>query len=341
MIIVLAPQIHRTDYGSMPQFLNSVVSTLETKCANIKIIDRPYVNSSFLPNFIPIIIQYYILIFLICLRDTYKRENQYIALSQEYIIPFNLSRQICIHYDLIQAFYPKNLFKKILYRQVIPLCYPKMRAVFYLSETSKRIANLIIKKEINWHGPTYVPLQFKRHIHQFRKSEDREYFALWVGALSTHKNVDLFIQVINKMNKPAAIVVPKTQVDYLKRKLDNVSCYNISVYSGLSVDALMMLMKNSKYIVNTSYTEGFGMPIMEAQHCGCIPIIPNTAINRELFPDAHLFSVKSEKSLRYLLNEICKRPQNWTEIDALRFESNFSEFLKNLDLLSIQKIQKK
>lgn len=57
---------------------------------------------------------------------------------------------------------------------------------------------------------------------------------------------------------------------------------NVNPRGGITDDKLNLLMNMSQIIVNTAIGEGLGMPLMEAQAAGCVPVVTNYAAGQEI-----------------------------------------------------------
>ena len=336
-VFILAPQINRNDPGSMGQFYTRIVERLEHKNVEFTAVDEAFLRSKVSWN-MPILLRFYLYILLKLPTFLFGQTPVFVACSQEYVLPFFMKKQICIHYDMIQLFYPKNSFKKIFYGGVIPFVYPRLKSVYYLSETTKRITQKIIKIPVNWKGPTYVPSQFSDLAPEQSNRSPTKFSFLWVGALSEHKQFAKFVKAASVGIEPSAVVVPKGQHHEALRVVRELQAEPlVEVKSSLSSEEIENLFKRSNTLVNTSTCEGFGMPILEAISCGTQIVAPNRAINRELFDKISLYSLHDDRDLenkmRATLGFDCFRSKRSHD-----FSAYFETFLDDLsnELLEIQ-----
>lgn len=274
-LLVLAPQVEPEGQGSMPLFLREI---MKLQHANITVENKFFFSSRYLKLISFVIYLAKITFFCLC-----KPRCRIIVLSQEFIVPIFLARQHVLFYDLIQAYVPRKISVQWFYSIFVPWALPRVRNVYYLSNTTKRYALRLIKFPVNWIGPMGVPAQ-ERHQSEFQIQNAERRGVLWVGAYSSHKRLEFFLSTMQGENFEITLVVPKTQHNEVQSVIDKLNITNkITVLSGLSVSDMQAVYLSSRVLVNTSRLEGFGMPILEALTFGCQCVVPNRAINRELF----------------------------------------------------------
>ena len=118
-ILIFAPQVNIDGHGSMSQFLRASRDVARKKYNEneILIVDRDLL-SSYLWFGIPFMLRFYIFMIPFAICHIFGRKYTFLAISQEYVLPFNFGRQLCILHDIIQYFYGINFFK-FLYTESI------------------------------------------------------------------------------------------------------------------------------------------------------------------------------------------------------------------------------
>ena len=105
--------------------------------------------------------------------------------------------------------------------------------------------------------------------------------------------------------------IDKKIVEFIKTKKTpegKVIKSNINYFPQLSQSEICNLLIHSSVYISTSMSEGFGIPVLEAQLYNIPLIIRDIDINRELFPNAKFFN--SNMELINLLNDIKKLSNN-------------------------------
>ncbi|XP_026761994.2 glycosyltransferase-like domain-containing protein 1 [Galleria mellonella] len=99
------------------------------------------------------------------------------------------------------------------------------------------------------------------------------------------------------------------------------------------------ILNNADVVVSTAIHEFFGVAVLEAVYCGCIPVVPKRLSYRELYLEQVEEVYDTENELYNILGDLCTRKEkgelnkDYRHI-ALQFESNkwFSEFVKLLSV---------
>ena len=141
----------------------------------------------------------------------------------------------------------------------IPLFLFKNRCNIYCvsKQDYNRLANFVNKTVVG------NPIRFK-YDSLIKKVTNNFVF---VGRNVSHKNIQHLIDFFNKnSNLKLTIVTDNDDFNYNN---------NINIRVNLNDKSLMELYHSSKFFISFSSYEGYGMAIVEAMACGCIPILSN------------------------------------------------------------------
>jgi len=138
-------------------------------------------------------------------------------------------------------------------------------------------------------------------------------YIFFAGSVNPRKNmkriINSFISIQDKI--PHTFVI--TGFDNWSIPSDMLNNPKIKVIGFRSEEELVELYNHSDLFIYTSLYEGFGLPILEAQACGCPVITSNITSCPEVAGDgACIVNPYSEKEiaegiLKILLNETCKK----------------------------------
>lgn len=330
-ILIFAPQVNIDGHGSMSQFLRASRNVVRKKFSEneILIVDKDLL-SSYLWFGVPFMARFYIFMIPFAIFHIFGRKYTFLAISQEYVLPFNFGRQLCILHDIIQYFYGINFFKSFIYKKVLKFSLPKFKKIYFVSEATKNISKKIYKKDCCWFGPIYVPLQLSRESKNCIK---KEIDFIWIGAVSQHKRLDLFLNALSVLEKNAVLLIPKKSAEIVKLKLKTLGLdSSVSIFSDMPTWKLSELLNGTKTLVSTSRIEGFGMPILEALHSGCNVVCASNPINNELFKAHAIFFQKN--NFDDLCNAMRKSLGNSStnNIDLSRYIYAYNSFLNDLEI---------
>lgn len=215
-----------------------------------------------------------------------------ICLFPKNVVPFNVKcKSIVVILDLLHILNPKvykwsdSLYMKLF----IPISTKKADAIVTISESTK--ADLIKVTGADRNKIQVIHLAPDKKYKIFKNQEDRKGkilnkynlktpYILYVGSLSPRKNIPRLIQAYDKLkiekNIPHSLVLAggKTWKGKDIHQSIKQSLYqNDIILSGfISDDELPYLYNMADLLVYPSLYEGFGLPILEAQACGC-PIV--------------------------------------------------------------------
>ena len=121
-----------------------------------------------------------------------------------------------------------------------------------------------------------------------------EKFFLFVGRLTVkHKNVPLLLEaflMFSKTHQDYSIVLASTEDPTAEeKKMIDLLGTRVKLFKGLSTLEVAFLYSRAAAFIFPSYYEGFGIPILEAQHMGCPLVLNDIPVFREVSGGAAIF----------------------------------------------------
>ncbi len=249
------------------------------------------------------------------------------------IIFFNKSLKVIHDYTFKKYSKSLNLYQ-IFYRYVLHIFLFFDNYIGYISKSTLKDIEIFgfsfLKNKKKYFLPNSVNI-FKSTLKASKKSKNKLNF-LYVGSLNYHKGFDNCIIFLNEFINHfpnfkisinfAGKKKKQTNEILLKNKINTNIEYTIEDY--VSDQRLTELYSKSDFLIFLSRNEGFGLPIFEAIHHNCIPILSNIDIFRELiqikdYPFYNEF--KSNKEISIFIQKI---------YDNNKFKNEILHKLKNI-----------
>lgn len=198
--------------------------------------------------------------------------------------PIFYKNKISTLHDITFIKYPNSYsFKfRCFYRILIPLILRSSIKIYTVSEFSKNeIANYykIDKQKINVIYNA-VNKSFKKIIDNSLKKKK---YILAVSSVKENKNFTLILQAFTKIQKLDNDIFLYIIGDLNNKNFKslNLEIYkknnHINFLGRISDDMLIKYYSNASLFVFPSLYEGFGIPVLEAQACGCPVVCSNTS----------------------------------------------------------------
>ncbi|HKK80794.1 MAG TPA: glycosyltransferase family 1 protein, partial [Prolixibacteraceae bacterium] len=201
----------------------------------------------------------------------------------------------------------------------------KATRIVTVSEYSKKdiVKNLNIeadKIDVAYNGCNNIYAPASKDVqHEIRKKFTAgNPFFIYVGSRNPRKNIkgmlDAFetFKANDKHNfKFVFVGDPMWGKSYLNDTIRKMKYKDDLVFTGrLSTDALQMVLGSAEALVLASFSEGFGIPVIEAMHCDVPVICSNTASLPEVAGDAALFiDPASTDSITKAFKSIADNPE--------------------------------
>jgi len=174
---------------------------------------------------------------------------------------------------------PSNYWKEELMRRYnlpqekIIVTYEGIDKKYQISNIKYQISNLKILRKYNIKKP----------------------FVIYTGSLYPHKNVEILIRAVKKINKDRRLylVIVCARNIFYQRFLEKVEKLGIKDYVnfvGFVPDGeLVAIYHQAEAFVFPSLIEGFGLPGLEAMACGLPVLVSDIPVFREIYRDAAIY----------------------------------------------------
>lgn len=209
------------------------------------------------------------------------------------IAPIFYSNKLSTLHDIIYIRYPHTYSKAFrwFYRITMPLVLKTSKHIFTVSEFSK--------KEItsHYHIPqNKITVVYNAVDKKFRPQPDnalkKENYLLAVSSVKESKNFALILNAFEALSKQRDdlklfIVGDLKQGNFSNIDLNKfVNHPRIKFLGRVDDNQLIKLYSNANAFLFPSLYEGFGIPVLEAQACGCPVIASNAASLPEVLQDS-------------------------------------------------------
>lgn len=237
--------------------------------------------------------------------------------------PVFYNNQIVTHHDVTYKKFPQSYSWKFraIYNLLVPLMLKNSRELITVSEFSKSEIGGVYeydreKISVIYNASSSV---FKNKTNT-DKHKYRDKFFLAVSSPNFHKNfhglVEAFSQAADLSDFKLKIIGEKNknfkgiELDTIPSEGDN----RIEFLGRVSDDELASLYSNAYAFIFPSFYEGFGIPPLEAQACGCPVLSSNAASMPEVLSDSAIFFNPHNKeeivnAMHYIANNSDERLQ--------------------------------
>jgi len=229
---------------------------------------------------------------------------------------------VTVH-DLILHRYPNkaSFIKQKGYRLVMKQALKSSLGVIAVSNFTKDEIKKCYGKKIA-EKVTVIPegvseifkIQSDERKQEVRKkySLEKDYF-LYVGNAKEHKNVPMLIEAFRSLNDPNVELVLASSG---KETNDLPLGDTVKLLSGVDDEDLPALYGGAKSFVTASLYEGFCLPILEAQACGCPVIATVKGAIPEVAGDQCVLTEPTVEDLALAM----KNPPNQVPVDQMKWD---------------------
>lgn len=197
--------------------------------------------------------------------------------------PILYKNKISTHHDITYIRFPQSYSWKfrLFYRNFAPLFLKTSHAVITVSEFSKKdisdfykISPQKIHVIANAVNESFEPKDNKKY------NDKKDKFALAVSSPNYHKNFYRMIEAYNDANINFKIKIIGSASGVFNDRSpimnDNINADKIEFVGRVTDEELIALYQDAEFFIFPSLYEGFGIPPLEAQKCGC-PVISSNA----------------------------------------------------------------
>lgn len=195
--------------------------------------------------------------------------------------PTQKAKTLTIVYDLIPWLYPETLHPKIIktHRRRMSWVKKEVNQIIAISNSTKKDLARVVGFNEEKIGVAYPGLDHNRFvpqnkikINQVKKKYQLKNYILSLGTQEPRKNFPQVVAVFEKLNQPDLELAIVGKYGWGKKLKNN---NKIKILGYIPDKDLAPLYSGAEVFVYPSLYEGFGMPIVEAQACGCPVITSN------------------------------------------------------------------
>jgi glycosyltransferase involved in cell wall biosynthesis len=217
--------------------------------------------------------------------------------------PIFYKNKISTIHDVAFRVYPKIYSRQFLwfYRVLIPRVLSSSKHIITVSEFSKKE----IQKYYNV-DESKISVIYNAVSENFTEKKNgtlsKEKYFLAVSSLNERKNFQLILYAFNELKQSYPeyslyIIGDLKNRSFETLYIENYASEQIKFLGRASDVQLVEYYSNAYAFLYPSFYEGFGIPPLEAQACGCPIIVSNASCLPEIFVDSALycdpFSIKS------------------------------------------------
>ncbi|NNF01539.1 MAG: glycosyltransferase family 4 protein [Bacteroidia bacterium] len=227
----------------------------------------------------------------------------------------NYDEQIVTIHDMafkVQPLWFARSFQ-LWYDYLIPRIANNSRLILTVSNSSKNDIVKFTKVDPEKIHVIYnaIPESFTKKFSEegINISSLPEKYILYVGAINPRKNLAHMVEAYNLLQREDVklLMIGEEHASFADYQLQQLykDKADIMLKSKLTDEELICTYKRASALINVSYHEGFGLPLLEAMHLGCPVICSDIPAYREIFGDAAiLVDPTSAEAIRNAINDV-------------------------------------
>ena len=156
-------------------------------------------------------------------------------------------------------------------------------------------------------------------------------FCLVVGSIEPRKNLKLVLDYFAQRQNEKLLIVGKKSKIFSSIEINEELLSNVKFTGYVSDEELVELYNKAKVFIFPSLYEGFGIPLIEAQSCGCPVISSSNSVMPEVLRDSAIFFDPSDyNDFSAKMDYLFSKPKELShlselgEINVKRFDWNKS-----------------
>jgi len=167
---------------------------------------------------------------------------------------------------------------------------------------SKNLGNHL-SKEFNIKEPIILSAGINNIFSPPNHFVKKKYDLIYVGSFYTQKGFDLFCKAVNLCKNNLSICIVGS--GYLENNITEIhSIHSIKLFKNLTQEQILPLIHTSKYLINTSREESFGLSMAEAMASGTPVIATSTDGSQQQVRDSKNGFLTVDKSLESIAKTI-------------------------------------
>ncbi|HGA3040197.1 TPA: glycosyltransferase family 4 protein [Serratia marcescens] len=207
--------------------------------------------------------------------------------------PIFYTNKVVTHHDVIYKRYPQSYSKsfRLFYNTLVPLMLKSSKKLITVSEFSKKE----ISETFNYNADNIIVVSNavnSSFTPSINPGSSKERYLLLVSSKNYHKNfhgaIAAFSQLAGHGNFSLKII-GAANGSFSEMNLTDEQVDNIEFMGRVDDATLIKLYQGALGFVFPSFYEGFGIPPLEAQACGCPVISSNKASMPEVLQDSALY----------------------------------------------------